>query len=277
PCERCAGGRFHHAISNRCVRDSYLVSTLRAFVSYTWKWSRIFERAVDIFVAPSRFMRDKLVEHGFDARRIVHLPYLFALPPEEALPEPVAGAYALYFGRLVASKGIETLIEAWKGLPATFPIPLKIAGTGPMEAGLREWIARAGITQIECLGHLTGKELERVVEGCRFVVYPSEWYENFPLVTYETYLAGKPILVSDRGGMPEMVDPGSTGLIFRAGDRDDLRQKILTLGSLDDAAVVEMGRNARMKLIEEYHPDRLYPRLMAIYEQAGEVRKTRKR
>ncbi len=169
------------------------------------------------------------------------------------------------------------MIEAWKGLPATFPIPLKIAGTGPMEAGLREWIARAGITQIECLGHLTGKELERVVEGCRFVVYPSEWYENFPLVTYETYLAGKPILVSDRGGMPEMVDPGSTGLIFRAGDRDDLRQKILTLGSLDDAAVVEMGRNARMKLIEEYHPDRLYPRLMAIYEQAGEVRKTRKR
>ena len=272
-CERCKGGRFHHAVLHRCVRGSRTLSALLALESYGWRWSGIFEKTVDIFIAPSRFMHDKLLEYGFAPPRVRHCPYLVEIPPREG--EGCVGRYALYFGRLVPSKGISTLLAAWRRLDR--PFPLKLAGTGPMEEEVRDTIRREGLSTVECLGHLTGEALRRVVAEARFVLYPSEWYENFPLTTYETYLAGKPIILSNRGGAPEMVEEGRTGFVARAGDPADLADKIERMIRLSDEEIGTMGRNARRKLETEFHPDRLYSRLRALYEAAREIHEQRRR
>ncbi|RME52060.1 MAG: glycosyltransferase family 1 protein, partial [Deltaproteobacteria bacterium] len=80
----------------------------------------------------------------------------------------------------------------------------------------------------------------------------------------------------DRGGACEMVEVGRTGLVARAGDVTDLRNKIVEMLHFPDETIAQMGRNAREKLEKEFHPDILYPRLLEAYEAARRIHAERR-
>ena len=119
-----------------------------------------------------------------------------------------------------SEKGIATLLKAASALPE---YKLKVIGTGPLESDLISMNKRE---HIEFLGYKTGNELKNLLSGSRFMVIPSEVYENNPLTVIESLCAGTPVLGSDIGGIPELIKPGLNGMLFEAGNVMDLQKNI---------------------------------------------------
>ena len=123
-CERCKGGAFCQALRARCYPGAGACATLVA-EAYVHRWLGTYRRCVDLFLAPSRFVRDKFVEHGWDGARFGVLPHFQHL---HAVSEAPSDGPIFYFGRLSAEKGVDDLIRAMQQVPA---IRLEIAGDGP--------------------------------------------------------------------------------------------------------------------------------------------------
>lgn len=128
--------------------------------------------------------------------------------------------YVLYFGRFSEEKGIATLIKVCKELP---DIPFVFAGTGPLEASIK------GIDNIQNVGFQKGEALEELIREARFSIYPSEWYENCPFSVMESQMYGTPVLGAKIGGIPELIQVGKTGELFKSGSAEDLKKKIQKL------------------------------------------------
>src|SRR5208282_4087193 len=169
---------------------------------------RTYERCVDLFLAPSEFVRSKLIGSGFPAERIEVLPHFQALPRDEDL-SPDEG-YLLYFGRLSPEKGVYELLRAMVRLPHT---PLVIAGDGPERPRLESLARELNLNQVLFAGMVHGEQLQKLIAGCSFSVFPS-------------YACGKPVIASDLGSRRELLQHGVTGLLYSDGDREQLAHSI---------------------------------------------------
>jgi glycosyltransferase involved in cell wall biosynthesis len=99
------------------------------------------------------------------------------------------------------------------------------------------------------------------------------WYEGFPMIIVEAMMHGRPVIASNLGGIPEIVEDGVTGLLFEAGNADDLAQKIQYLWDHPDLCR-QMGEAGRTKARKEYSPDAYYQRLMEVYRIAKTICKS---
>ena len=99
---------------------------------------------------------------------------------------------------------------------------LKIAGTGPLEDELKDYTKSNNVTNVEFLGYKSGKELTDLVENAYFIIVPSEWYENNPMTIIEGYAAGVPVIGTNIGGIPEIIEEGVTGYLFTPANSVDL-------------------------------------------------------
>ena len=101
---------------------------------------------------------------------------------------------------------------------------------------------------------MTGEALRSLIAGARFSVYPSEWYENCPFSVMESQMYGTPVLVSDLGGAPELVQAGRTGDLFRGGDIQELTEHIRTLWNDPELCreYSENCKNINFDTVEEY-------------------------
>lgn len=260
-CERCLGGAYYNAVVQRCLKGSLGASALAAAAQYLHRATRIHEKHIDRFIAPSQFMRDKLIEGGIPDNQIVHLPYQIQI--EDFEPEYDAGDYALFFGRLSPEKGILTLLKAMEFLPDR---RLILAGEGPAGDAYRQYARDHHLKHVNFVGFKDGDELKQLVRDAAFVVVPSEWYDNSPLVVYESSALGKPVLGARIGGIQELIDEGQTGLLFEPGNVKELQAKMHELFDQPEQAP-KLGRAGRAK-IEAYCTDH-YPRLMELYGAAA--------
>jgi glycosyltransferase involved in cell wall biosynthesis len=274
PCEACSGGRYFMATKNMCVKESFAKSTLNALEMYLHhKIFNIYDN-VDVFISPSRFLKDKLLEMGFK-KEIQYLPnYIdiekFRIFGEDGEDGKVEKENSIvYFGRLSQEKGLFTLIDAVKILKAKNmnAIKVKIIGSGPIKDLLESRVRSAGLTNIQFLGYKTGEELKDEIRKSMFVVLPSDCYENNPLTVLETFALGKPVIGSRIGGIPEIIENNVTGLTFEVGNAEDMCLKIEYLISHKDKRI-EMGKNAIKFVEQELSIDNYYKRLMEIYQQA---------
>lgn len=260
-CERCRDGNLLHVVANRCVWGSLPVSALVAVESAIHRVTGIYRNTLDRIVAPSRFFRDKLIEWGWPAEKLVYIPNF--IRTEEHSPEFTPGDYLLYCGRLAPEKGVATLIEAAKIADVT----LKIAGTGPEEARLK---AVAGACpRIEFLGYLAGEPLRQAIRQARAVVLPSEWYENAPMSVLEAYASGKPVIGARIGGIPEMVRANETGWLFESGNAEELTGLLSLVASTPDDRIAEMGREGRDFAVSNFNEDLYTGRMLDMYRSLG--------
>ena len=231
-CFDCRGGYFGMCTKNRCIHNSRVKSLLGTIEAKFYTRRKTYGM-VDVIICPSEFMKKQLdtnpllEEKTVMMRNFVERAADVEKPGGEekrsrsgSVPSTKQGDYVLYFGRFSEEKGIATLLKACEALP---DIPFVFAGTGPLE----EQVSKA--KNVENKGFVTGEALHRLIEGARFSVYPSEWYENCPFSVMESQMYGTPVLVSDLGGAPELVQAGRTGELFRGGDAEELAAHIREL------------------------------------------------
>jgi glycosyltransferase involved in cell wall biosynthesis len=107
------------------------------------------------------------------------------------------------------------------------------------------------LRNVHVLGYKSGRDLAELFRGAALVVVPSEWYENCPMTILEAFAYGKPVIASDVGGMPELIEPTSTGMVFPAGNAEQLRACIESLYG-DRESIAAMGRRARARVESDF-------------------------
>jgi glycosyltransferase involved in cell wall biosynthesis len=265
-CEKCRHWRYIAPIATRCIKGSCGAGAIAAMENLVDRACGLSRRGINRIIAPSNFMRDKMVEFGMNAERIQVVPNFVELA--DYAPHHPPGDYILFAGRLVAHKGVLTLLAAAEKLPR---VVFKIAGDGPLRAIMEKQIAERKITNIAMLGLQSGAPLRALIENACAVAVPSEWYENCPLIILEAMAAGRAVIAGELGGSPELVADGVTGLLH-AADRDSLVARISHLWN-DRASAARMGAAGRRAAEERYAPRMHYNAVMGIYENLLALRK----
>jgi glycosyltransferase involved in cell wall biosynthesis len=265
-CEACKGGEFWHALTEKCYPGWGARMTLVA-EAYVHKWLGTYRKCVDCFLAPSQFVRDKFVEHGWDPAKFEVLPHF---QPVKAVAERSAeNAPLLYFGRLSPEKGVGDLLHAMRRLPN---LRLIVAGDGPERGGLERLAAELGLANVEFAGHLRRAELDGAIADSRFTVLPSHAYETLGKTILESYAEARAVVATDLGSRRELVLAGKTGLLYRTGDVDELASAIQFLSSQPELAD-KMGRAGREQVRDRYTPESHYESLVGLYGRLVEGKK----
>ena len=260
PCEDCRGGHFHNAVRGRCVKESRAASLLAAVETLHQRSRRLYESNVSVFLCPSRFIKSKYADWGFPADRLRYLRNFVDLAAwhPRLIPTDMAKDAYIYFGRISPEKGLRTLLEAqalWErqhasGICDQPPLQLLIAGSGPCLENMRAHMARLKLTTAEYLGTLDLTGLRRALGRARFSVLPSECYENGPMAALESLACGVPVVGTDIGGIPEMIDDGTTGLVAPVADAEGL------LATLQRASTLPAEARLQARIWAERHADR---------------------
>jgi glycosyltransferase involved in cell wall biosynthesis len=259
-CEACQDGRYYMCFMKKCVKNSRAKSLLNTIEMYFHhKFLRIYD-GVDLFIAPSVFLKEKLHYMGF-CKDIVHLPNFIDLNAAIPLVKTAANRI-VYFGRLAYEKGVHTLIKAVPGLD----IDVRIIGTGPSSEKLKDYAVDIGCRNISFPGFMSGRALQDEIRNALIVVVPSEWYENNPRAVLEAFALGTPVIGADIGGIPELVLHGKTGWLFKPGDSDDLREKIEFCIN-NKGKVWNMGEQAQRFVVDNFSAQKFYKRLIEIYDR----------
>jgi glycosyltransferase involved in cell wall biosynthesis len=177
-------------------------------------------------IAPTRVMKDLLIQNGMKPNNVLHIPYGINLEQfKKNLPKKRESILRVGFiGTLSEHKGAHVLLEAVKLLPIDFPISVKVYGRLD---DYPEYVAKLkaindGDRRIEFCGHFDKNEIGRVFSTLDVLVVPSIWYENTPLVIYSAHASGTPVIGSNLGGISEVVHHEENGLLFEKGDTKGL-------------------------------------------------------
>ena len=257
PCEDCIGRAAPlPAVAHACYRGSRLQSATVAAMLTLHRLRGTWRNDVDLYLAPSEFLRRKMTDGGLPADRIAVKPNFLAPDPGERAG---VGGYALFVGRLTASKGVQTLLDAWQRLD----LPLRVAGAGPLAPAV-ERAAAASAGALRYLGHLSRSEVLLQMKGARFLVFSSLWYENFPVTIVEAFACGLPVVAAGLGATAEIVADGRTGVHFAPGNARDLAAKASWAWSRP-SELQQLGQAARQEFLERYTPERAYSHLKDLY------------
>ncbi len=264
--ERSINGSSWWTVPKRVYRDSFLGTLALTLMVELHKKKGTWQTKVDRYIALTAFSRNKYIEAGWPADKIVVKPNFIQDPFNGVATVVKDGDYGLFVGRLSEEKGIEILFESW----GSATCKLKVIGDGP----LKEYVESKSAGIIEFLGRKDKPDVLELVRNADFIIMPSTWYEGFPMVLVEAFACGTPALVSRLGSMEEIVEDGVTGLHFEAGNAKDLAEKVQWL--IDNPQRTrEMGQNARNEYLAKYTPEKNYEMLMDIYQQAIDEAKKR--
>lgn len=257
-CHRCRGGRFYHAAWFNCLNYGRMASVLAMVEAYVCGLLKPYQKLVKHFITPSAFLRDRIVEAGIPAER-VSVVYNF-VDAEDFTP-PQQGRYVLFVGRLEPEKGVDVLIRAAQRMS---DVAFLVAGSGSAAASLRH---QASDANVRFIGWLDARARRQALAEAVCVVVPSLWYDVAPMVILEAYAAGKPVIGSAQGGIPELIQEGETGFIVPAGDDETLAERIDFLWRHPEQAR-QMGEHAQAFARQRFSPERHYQALLAIYQHA---------
>ncbi len=260
-CEECLDHSVLRGVRYGCYQGSKLGTAVLTVMVSVHRSLRTWSRMVDCYVALTEFARKKMIAGGLPGDRI-------RVKPNFVLPDPgaktTAGDYALFVGRLVESKGVLSMLEAWKELPG---VPLEIIGDGPCREQIEAELKAGRLPSVIYRGRLPRADTLAAMKNARFLVFPSEWYEGFPVTIAESFACGVPVVGSRLGAMQEIVSDGVTGLHFQAGDVGDLRSKARWAWDHPDG-MQEMGGRARLEFERKYTAEHNIAMLEEIYESA---------
>ena len=258
-CERCKGGAFWHALRPSCYPGMGARTALMV-EAYAHRWMKTYHKCVDLFLAPSQFVRDKFVEHGWDENRFRVLPHFQRVP--ELGPTAGTDAFLLYFGRLSPEKGVHDLLCAMQRLSDQ---QLVIAGDGPQRDALERGALTLDLRNVKFIGHVGAKDRGNLIRRSRFTLLPSHAYETLGKTILESYAEGRAVVATDLGSRREFVHDGETGLLYPCGDIDQLAESIRAL--LANPGMAERMGRAGWDLVRARHsPEAHYSNLLEVYQ-----------
>jgi len=263
PCEKCLVGSPWNAARHRCYRGSRAASAVAAAGIDTHRRLATWPRLVDTFVALSDFARRRLLRANIPADRLM-LGGNFVMDPGLREVPPSRSRDVLFVGRISNEKGLHVLLDAWRRT-ATAGLRLLVIGDGPMRREL-ETRTPPGVL---FLGRVPSAEVMARLREARAVVIPSVWYEGQPLVALEAIAAGTPLVVSDIGGLPEVLGGSDAGWLVPPGDAAALSAVLARLG--EDATVDRKGTAARWRYGGHFTPAAGTARLETAYAMATRI------
>jgi glycosyltransferase involved in cell wall biosynthesis len=261
-CEECLGGAIPwRAVIHGCYRESTMATAAVAAMLTAHRFLGTWQTKVDRYVAVSEFARRKFVEGGLPAGRLRVKPN-FVYPDPGFKTEP--GAYAFFAGRLSEEKGARVLLDAWGRLKNS--VPLWVAGEGPLRDEMSVTAAGTKGNNISLLGTLDHCEILALMQGARFLVFPSILFEGaFPLAVIEAFATGLPTIASRLGPLADGIVHGYTGLHFKPGNSAELAELCDWAWTHTDE-MQQIGRAARAEYEHRYSAEKNYEMLMEIYE-----------
>jgi glycosyltransferase involved in cell wall biosynthesis len=258
-CEDCVGKRVPWpGVVHGCYRKSRLATAAGGAMLATHNYMQTWSKTVSAYIALSNFARDKFIQGGLPAEKILVKPNFLKTDPGVG---DGSGKYALFVGRLTPEKGISTLLEAWREIGTK--LPLQIAGDGPMASEVERADREIeGVTWLKWLPR--EKVLERM-KNASVLILTSTWFEPFGLILAEAFAVGLPVIAGNLGSMSTMVDHERTGLHFSAGNAKSLVEAVGWWSAHPTEAALMRGR-VRLEYENKYTAERNYAQLMNIYE-----------
>lgn len=258
-CEECHTKSLARSVVYGCYRGSRMQSAVLATMLAVHRRLGTWSRCVDAYIAPSEFLRAKVIQGGLPFERVhVRANCVRVEPSEPVGPE----TFAIFVGRLSEEKGISSLLEAAR-LMAT--VKIKIIGTGPMEAAVREAALLA--PNVQFLGPLPHSRTIEEMRRASVLIFPSLWYEIQPMTILEALACGVPVVATCLGEREEILKSGGAGCLFKPGDAKDLAAKVLRLMS-EPRLRRDMSSAARELFNSRYSTQKSYEDLMQIYRTA---------
>ncbi len=283
--------RFFHDHSLFCLRD-HKYTTIEhetctrtvgwrcypclGFVQRTHTWSKVRLRtvasllenqsehmALNAIVVGSKYMKEHVVAHGFDAARIhvIH-PFVRRTPRVEGIARE--SALLLFVGALLRGKGLDILLQAMTDAPST--ARLVVAGAGEQESWLRAMVNDLDLgKRIEFLGRVPREKLHQWYARATCLIVPSRNPETFGLVGPEAMLHGTPVIASRVGGIHEWLIEGHTGMFFPSGDSKALATTIRRMLASDDVSR-SMGEAARHFCESRFRPEDHAAQLLELFK-----------
>lgn len=223
---------------------------VKCYPSYTaedfWLRKHYFQshfRLIDGFISPSEFLRQRYIDWGIDEKKIIMIENgqkdCDPLPSRE-ISEGEERNHFAYFGQVNPYKGIDLLLKALHSMKKEErkKILLEIHGanlegqSGEFQEEVKKMskkLIKEGT--LRWVGPYRPDEQMSRIQNIDWLIVPSIWWENSPMVIQESFVAGRPLLVSDIGGMAEKVKNGVDGVHFNARNYLDLAKKLLTLAT----------------------------------------------
>jgi len=210
-------------------------------------------------------------------------PAAFLEPDEKALaefrerfldvPEKSSGAdgIVLYAGRLSTNKGLLQLLDATRTLVKKKPeIRILIVGSDDgLEERLKRKVTEDGLDRwVTFTGHLSDELYPQAYHACDLFILPSE-YEAFGIVLLEAMVAGKPCIGSDRGGVPEVISDGETGMIIPYDDPPAIHDAVMKVLS-DEKLAARFGKAGKEKALSGYSWSSIATRVRSVYDSVLE-------
>lgn len=259
-CEACLGKKFYNCFLKKCTKGSRFKSLINTIEMYLHYFLGYYQE-VDRYIAVSRFFRNKMIDFGFSPEQVVYIPNCidaakFKRPYDDR-------GYGLFLGRLSYEKGLDHLLEAAALTPG---ISLHIAGTGPLESELKQKVEECGMENVKFLGYISGNELLDLISRASFTVISSVVYENCPMSVLESLALQTPVIGAKIGGIPELIDHGTDGFIYEAGNSRALADAMEDMMS-DAGRRKKMGETGREKIIENFNEADHYQHLHELYKE----------
>jgi glycosyltransferase involved in cell wall biosynthesis len=263
-CEECLGRSVAWpGVVHGCYRGSRAATAAVASMLAVHRLIGTWQTKVDVYIALSEFARQKFIAGGLPAERIVVKPNF--VEPDPGI-RPGQGEYALFIGRLSEEKGLRALLASCRDLQGK--VPIRIAGDGPLLNEITQFLSTNSSTGITLLGRLNRTEVIQAMHGARFLVFPSIWFEGFPVSLTEAFACGLPVIASRLGSMAEIVSDEVTGLLFSAGNSQDLTRQIDWAWNHPEE-MKTMGVNARAEYEDKYTASRNYEQFVQLWNRLG--------
>ncbi len=261
-CTECLNTALPYpAVLHKCYHESRAHSLGAAGVQMVQRSTRVLNKHVNLFIAPTSFVKTIFPSSFISQSKIVVKPHFLLTDPGK---KTVQGNHALFVGRLSEEKGTRALMNAWANLP---DVPLVIAGTGPLEAEMSRRVSNDAMKSVTMIGLKSGNEVLELLKSSSFLVVSSSCYEVCPRVIVEAFACGVPVIVPSHGAFRDLVSDSSTGISFDPGNASDLVQKVQWAWD-HPGEMSQMGENARREYEAKYTAEQNYAALIEIYKRA---------
>lgn len=233
-----------------------------------WFHQITVDRPVDRVLSPSQFMLDLHHEYGlFDDTPCTLLPYGIehgsadhTLVVDETSSKDTSQELRLLFvGQLTAQKGALWLVNAIDMMNRT-DVRLDVLGKGPQMEEIKKIAAESEVIHVH--GFVTGSDLDEFYKLADATVVSSKWYDNSPMVIYESYFQGTPVIGANIGGIPELIEEGRTGFLFNPNDQNSLQNAIESAIKTDNGKL----RKGVEEVRKRYTMDKHFTELLSEYE-----------
>ena len=261
-CEKCAGKNYIPCVTSKCNKGSYAFSSISAIESTFRDIFFDYKKYIDHFIMVSQFIQNKHREYFPGIEKKSSILYNFQNLNNINISKPKE-VDLVFFGRLSREKGILTLLNA---IRENKNISLKIIGTGPEEETIRKFVKTNSLNKVNLLGFRQGDDLWNHIASARFVVVPSECYENNPMTVIESLFLGVPVIGSNIGGIPEIVKKDH-GLIFKPGNVSDLKKQIEVALEIPANTYTKMELSAKDFANHKFSEGNHYKKLIKIYNK----------